>query len=405
MANPLYRAFVDAGAEAGYPRTDDYNGFQQEGFGPKFMNVAEGVRASTAQAYLRPVNERRNLKILKHRLVTRILLEGNRATGVECRHRGSLQQLRADSEVIICAGAIGSPHLLQVSGIGAAEKLAEAGIETRHHLPGVGENLQDHLEFNFQYRCRQPITLNSRLSPAGKLKIGLRWLLFRDGLGSTNHFEACAFIRSRAGVKWPDIQYHFLPGAIAYDGSSAFKGHGFQVHVGHNRPSSRGFVRAVNDDISQAPRIQFNYLQTEADRQGFRDALRLTREIMLQPAMAEYRGDVIAPADDITTDAQIDAFIANSVDSAYHPCGTCKMGTDETAVVSPELKVGGLDNLRVVDASVFPSITNGNINAPVMMLAERAADLIKGDGMLKPLAASFYIDPLWANRQRSRNQA
>jgi choline dehydrogenase len=404
MANPLYQAFIEAGVEAGYPRTEDYNGFQQEGFGPKYMNVANGVRASTAQAYLRPIRKRRNLQILKHALATRILLEGDKATGVECQHRGRLQQLRANQEVIISAGAIGSPHLLQVSGIGAATMLAEAGMETHHDLPGVGENLQDHLEFNSQYRCRQPITLNSRLNRYSKLMIGARWLLFRDGLGSTNHFESCAFIRSRAGVKWPDIQYHFLPGAIAYDGSSAFKGHGFQVHVGHNRPSSRGFVRAVNRDIRQAPQIQFNYLQTEADRQGFRDALRLTREIMSQAAMEKYRGDVIAPDDSLESDAQIDEFITRSVDSAYHPCGTCRMGTDDAAVVTPELKVRGLANLRVVDASVFPTITNGNINAPVMMLAERASDLIRGVTMLKPQPASFYIDPQWASSQRSGDQ-
>ncbi len=404
MTNPLYRAFIQAGVEAGYAKTEDYNGFQQEGFGPKYMNIADGIRASTGYSYLRPIRRRHNLHIVKHALAQRLILENKRATGVECQLNGSTRIFNARREVIVAAGAIGSPHLLQVSGIGAASALAEAGIETVHELAGVGENLQDHLEFNFQYRCRQPITLNSELNLFSKGRIGLRWLLCRDGLGSTNHFESCAFIRSRAGVQWPDIQYHFLPGAIAYDGSSAFKGHGFQVHVGHNKPTSRGFVRAADGDIKNAPKIQFNYLQTEADKQGFRDALRLTREIMSQPAMDAYRDEVIAPTDDIESDEQIDDFIAKSVDSAYHPCGSCKMGTDGAAVVDPELKVRGIANLRVVDASIFPSITNGNINAPTMMLAERAADLIKGGEMLEPINAPFYTDPQWETRQRGADQ-
>ncbi|MFT5936233.1 MAG: choline dehydrogenase [Pseudohongiellaceae bacterium] len=400
MKNPLYRAFVKAGVEAGYAETADYNGFQQEGFGPKYMNVADGIRASTGYSYLRPVRHRANLQIVKNALAQCLILENKRAKGVECQIHGQTRSYFARREVIVAAGAIGSPQLLQVSGIGAAVTLAKAGIEAVHELPGVGENLQDHLEFNFQYRCKQPITLNGELDLISKGRIGLRWLLHRDGLGSTNHFESCGFIRSRAGVKWPDIQYHFLPGAIAYDGSSAFKGHGFQVHVGHNRPTSRGFVHAISGDIQNAPKIQFNYLQTENDKQGFRDALRLTREIMNQPAMDAYREEVISPRDDIETDKQIDEFVANAVDSAYHPCGTCKMGNDDTAVVDADLKVRGIANLRVVDASVFPYITNGNINAPTMMLAERAADLIKGRRMLEPFDAPYYTDPQWQTRQR-----
>jgi len=400
MKNPLYRAFVQAGVDAGYSETADYNGYQQEGFGPKYMNIADGIRASTGYSYLKPARRRGNLHIVKHALVQRVLLEEKKATGVECEIKGRTHCYHARREVIIAAGAIGSPHLLQTSGIGAPAALAEAGIEPLHELPGVGENLQDHLEFNFQYRCKQPITLNSKLGLISKGKIGLRWLLFRDGLGSTNHFEACAFIRSRAGVKWPDIQYHFLPGAIAYDGSSAFKGHGFQVHVGHNKPTSRGFVHTVDANIRNAPKIQFNYLQTEADRQGFRDALRLTREIMSQPAMDAYRDEVIAPSNDVESDEEIDSFIADAVDSAYHPCGTCKMGSDALAVVDADLRVRGIANLRVVDASVFPSITNGNINAPTMMLAERAADLIKSRGTLPPIDLPWYTDPDWETQQR-----
>lgn len=401
LKNPLYKAFIQAGVEAGYAETEDYNGFQQEGFGPKYMNVSDGIRASTGYAYLRPIKHRRNLRIVKYALAKRLLIEDKKVTGVECRVNGSNKVFSARKEVIVAAGAIGSPHLLQVSGIGASNTLAEAGIETVHELPGVGENLQDHLEFNFQYRCKEPITLNGNLDLVSKGMIGLRWLLFRDGLGSTNHFEACAFIRSQANVQWPDIQYHFLPGAIAYDGSSAFKGHGFQVHVGHNKPTSRGFVRAADGDVKNPPKIQFNYLQTEEDKQGFRDAVRLTREIMSQPAMEAYRDEVISPRDDVQTDEQIDEFVRNAVDSAYHPCGTCKMGNDEFAVVDHELKVRGLKNLRVVDSSVFPTVTNGNLNAPTMMLAERAADLIKGGEMLGPQDAPFYTDPNWKTRQRA----
>ncbi|MFK7863272.1 MAG: choline dehydrogenase [Pseudohongiellaceae bacterium] len=401
MKNPLYRAFIDAGVDAGYHKTKDYNGYQQEGFGQKYMNIQKGIRASTGYSYLRPVRHRQNLKIVKHALARRLILNEKKASGVECEVKGRVQHFHARKEVIVAAGAIGSPHLLQVSGIGNAETLKQAGIPLVHALSGVGENLQDHLEFNFQYRCKQPITLNSQLDVISKGKIGVRWLLRKDGLGSTNHFESCAFIRSQAGVQWPDIQYHFLPGAIAYDGRSAFKGHGFQVHVGHNKPTSRGFIRAASGDVREAPKIQFNYLETEFDRQGFRDALRLTREIMSQPSMDPYRGEVIAPTDEVSSDEEIDEFVRGAVDSAYHPCGTCKMGTDESAVVDPALRVHGIKNLRVVDASVFPLITNGNINAPTMMVAERAADIIRDAKLLEPIDAPFYTDPNWQTQQRS----
>jgi choline dehydrogenase len=279
--------------------------------------------------------------------------------------------------------------------------LQAAGIDLVHELPGVGENLQDHLEFNFQYRCKQPISLNSQLGFFNRALIGARWLLFKTGLGSTNHFESCAFIRSRAGIKWPDIQYHFLPGAVTYDGGVAFKGHGFQVHVGHNKATSRGHVRATSADINQHPEILFNYLATEYDRQGFRDCVHLTREIMRQPAMDAYRGDVIQPSVEVQTDEQIDAFIRGSVDSAYHPAGTCKIGADTMAVVDPDLRVRGLKHLRIIDSSVFPTVPNGNLNAPTMMLAERGADLIKGT--IEPsISAAVYIDEQWQTRQRER---
>jgi len=401
MRNPLYRAFIDAGVEAGYGETQDYNGYRQEGFGQKFMNVDRGIRASTGYSYLKAAKKRSNLTILKHALVTRIVFEGKTATGIECKIGAKIQIYNAKKEVILSAGAIGSPQLLQVSGIGPRKTLEAAGIDLRHELPGVGENLQDHLEFNFQYRCKQPISLNSELGLFKKGLIGVRWLLFKTGLGRTNHFEACAFIRSRAGVKSPDIQYHFLPGAITYDGSVAVKGHGFQVHVGHNKPTSRGYVRARSGDLSEHPEILFNYLETETDRQGFRDCVHLTREIMQQAAMDEFRGEVIQPTDKVQTDEQIDAFVRASVDSAYHPCGTCKIGVDEMAVVDSELRVQGIERLRVIDASVFPTIPNGNLNAPTMMLAERGADMVKGAALLSSLEVPVYIDENWQTRQRA----
>ena len=401
MRNPLYRAFIDAGVEAGYGETQDYNGYRQEGFGQKFMNVDRGIRASTGYSYLKAAKKRSNLTILKHALVTRIVFEGKTATGIECKIGAKIQIYNAKKEVILSAGAIGSPQLLQVSGIGPRKTLEAAGIDLRHELPGVGENLQDHLEFNFQYRCKQPISLNSELGLFKKGLIGVRWLLFKTGLGRTNHFEACAFIRSRTGVKSPDIQYHFLPGAITYDGSVAVKGHGFQVHVGHNKPTSRGYVRARSGDLSEHPEILFNYLETETDRQGFRDCVHLTREIMQQAAMDEFRGEVIQPTDKVQTDEQIDAFVRASVDSAYHPCGTCKIGVDEMAVVDSELRVQGIERLRVIDASVFPTIPNGNLNAPTMMLAERGADMVKGAALLSSLEVPVYIDENWQTRQRA----
>lgn len=384
MKNPLYRAFIEAGVEAGYPATPDCNGARQEGFGPMHMTVKDGVRWSAANAYLKPVLSRKNLTVMTGVLVTRVLLEGRRATGVIYQRRGREQVLLANREVIISAGAISSPQLLQVSGIGDAQALQRVGIEPRHALAGVGKNLQDHLEFYFQFRCLQPITLNAELTLWRKFLIGARWVLTRKGLGATNHFESCAFIRSSSQAPWADIQYHFLPAAMRYDGRSAFDGHGFQVHVGHNKPISRGQVRVNSPDITQKPDIVFNYLQEPADVEGFRACVRLTREIMAQSAMAPFKGSEIAPGEHIQTDEEIDAFVRSATESAYHPCGTCRMGDDDGAVVDASLRVRGLEGLRVVDASVFPTITNGNLNAPTIMLAERAADLIKGVELLPP---------------------
>jgi len=401
MFNPLYRAFIEAGTQAGYMKTPDYNGRQQEGFGPMHMTVKDGVRWSTANAYLKPALDRPNLKVITGALSQRILLDGKRATGVEFVRDGSKQSLNAGREVILSAGPIASPHLLQLSGIGPGAVLQQAGIEVAHDLPGVGENLQDHLEFYFQFRCHKPITLNAELNPWRKFLIGSRWLLTRKGLGATNHFESCAFIRSKAGIEWPDIQYHFLPGAMRYDGNAAFDGHGFQVHVGHNKPRSRGTVRARTPSVQDKPEIIFNYLQHEEDIEAYRACVRLTREIIGQPAMDAYRGPEIQPGEAVQSDADIDAFVRSAVESAYHPSCTCRMGEDDMAVVDSETRVHGIEALRLVDSSIFPTIPNGNLNSPTIMLAERAADIIKGKGMLPPSEAGVGLGQDWETLQRS----
>jgi choline dehydrogenase len=403
MQNPLYQAFVDAGIDAGYFATDDYNGEQQEGFGPMHMTVKNGRRASSSNAYLRPAMQRSNLTVVTHALVHKVLLEDKTAVGVRFAHKNQIKEIRVNKEVILSAGSIGSPQLLQLSGIGSKEVLNKADIECLHELNGVGENLQDHLEFYFQFKCTQPITLNGELDWWSKLKIGVRWILKKDGLGSTNHFESCGFIRSKAGVEWPDLQYHFLPAAMRYDGKEAFAGHGFQVHIGHNKPKSRGSVKVVSNQPDAAPHITFNYLQHPDDIQGFRDCVRLTREIINQPALDNYRGEEIQPGTHIQSNEEVDVFVRESVESAYHPSCSCKMGTDELSVVDPETKVHGIQGLRVVDSSIFPTIPNGNLNAPTIMVAERAADLIKGH-VLAPETVKVTGDIHWQVQQRA-NQA
>ena len=403
MRNPLYRAFIEAGVQAGYPATEDYNGYAQEGFGAMQMTVKDGVRWSCANAYLRPAMGRPNLKVVTKALTERVLIEGRHAVGVTYLAGGVTPMfVHARREVILSAGSIGSPHLLQLSGIGPGAVLRGAGIDIVHDLPGVGENLQDHLEVYFQYNCKQPVTLNARLGLMSKLLIGARWLFFKSGLGATNHFESCGFIRSRAGIEYPDIQYHFLPAAMRYDGAAAVEGHGFQVHVGPNKPKSRGWVRAVSPDVIDKPRILFNYMEAEADREGFRAAIRLTREIFAQAAMEPYAGPVIQPADHITSDADIDAWVRQNGESAYHPSCTCRIGGpgDPLAVLDPQCRLRGIDNLRVIDSSVFPTITNGNLNAPTIMLAEKAADMVLGVEPLAPSNAEHWTDPEWRTRQR-----
>ncbi|MGY3572613.1 choline dehydrogenase [Vibrio paucivorans] len=402
--NPLYQAFIDAGSDAGYPKTDDYNGYQQEGFGAMHMTVDGGVRASTSNAYLRRALKRSNLTLHKGVVAHKVLLENQVATGVEYQKSGTITQANAAKEVIVCAGSIGSPQLLQLSGIGPKAVLEQAGVEVQHDLPGVGQNLQDHLEVYFQYHCKQPITLNSKLDWFSKGKIGAQWILTRTGLGATNHFESCAFIRSREGLKWPNIQYHFLPAAMRYDGQAAFDGHGFQVHVGPNKPQSRGSVSITSSDPTAKPEIQFNYISTEQDRQDWRDCIRLTREILNQPAMDSYRGEEIQPGFDITTDDAIDAWVKENVESAYHPSCSCKMGADNDpmAVLNEHCQVRGIQQLRVVDSSIFPTIPNGNLNAPTIMVAERAADMILGKPMLTQEQAPVWIAPDWQTKQREK---
>lgn len=402
MRNPLYRAFIEAGRQAGYPTTTDYNGYQQEGFGPMHMTVRGGVRCSTATAYLRPALSRPNLRVVTGALVEAIVCQGRRAEGVRFERDGTRHTVHARREVILSAGSVGSPAILQRSGIGPGAVLAAAGVPVVHDLPGVGANLQDHLEVYFQYRCTQPITLNARLNPLSKLVIGARWLLRHDGLGATNHFESCGFIRSRAGLRWPDIQYHFLPGAMRYDGNAAFPGHGFQVHVGPNKPRSRGRLWIDSPNPRAKPRLLFNYLCDPADREAFRASIHLTREIFAQPAFDPFRGEEIQPGAGLTSDADIDAWIRANAESAYHPSCTCAIGADgdPMAVLDPQCRVRGIERLRVVDSSVFPTITNGNLNAPTIMVAEKAADLILGRPPLPPSNAPVWIDPQWRERQR-----
>ena len=403
--NPLYEAFIEAGKEAGYPETKDYNGEQQEGFGPMHMTVGGGVRSSTSNAYIKPAKNRSNLKILTNVLVQKVILENKIATGVEYSINGNKKALKANKEVILCAGSIGSPQLLQLSGIGPKKVLDDAGVDVLHELPGVGENLQDHLEVYFQYHCKKPITLNSKLNLFSKGLIGIEWILAKTGLGATNHFESCGFIRSRAGLKWPNIQYHFLPAAMRYDGNAAMDGHGYQVHAGVNKVTSRGNVRINSSDPKAKPTIIFNYMETEQDRQDWRDCIRLTREILSQPALDDFNAGEASPGIDVSSDEEIDAWVRANVESAYHPSCSCKMGSldDPMTVVNNEGQVNGIENLRVIDSSVFPTIPNGNLNGPTIMLAEKMADSVLGKKPLISSDVNVWIDSSWKELQRLSN--
>ncbi|MBS0580858.1 MAG: choline dehydrogenase [Proteobacteria bacterium] len=402
LVNPLHPVWLKAGQQAGYPLSADMNGHQQEGVALMDMTVGEGRRCSAANAYLRPAMRRANLAVRTHTLATRILFSGRRAAGVRYERGGSLHDAHARREVIVCAGSINSPQLLKLSGIGAAAELAEHGIACVADLPGVGENLQDHLEFYFQVASLQPVTLYSQMSALRRALIGARWLLRKDGLGASNHFETGGFIRSRAGVPYPNIQFHFLPLAVSYDGSSLANEHGFQAHVGPMRSQSRGWVRLRSAEARDKPRIFFNYMSQPQDWEEMRACVRLTREIFAQQAFDPYRGREIQPGAEVQSDEQIDAFVRRKVESAYHPSCTCRMGSpqDRRAVVDPEARVIGIDALRVVDSSIMPSITTGNLNAPTIMLAEKAADHIRGVPLLERSSAPYYTAPEWQSRQR-----
>ena len=404
--NPLYNAFIEAGKQAGYPYTADMNGYQQEGFGPMDMTTYKGRRWSTAMAYLRPALKRGNVMLQPNTLAHRLLLEvmgagkeSPRAVGVEVEQNGKLVQFRAKREVILSGGAIHSPQLLQLSGIGNPELLEPLGIPVVKALKGVGENLQDHLETYVQYACKQPITLYSATKPLKMAAIGAEWLLFSTGLGATNHFESGGFIRSAAGVKHPDLQYHFLPMAVRYDGNAPVEGHGFQAHVGPMRSTSRGYVRIKSNSALDAPTILFNYMSTEQDKKEFRAAIRLTREVFAQKAFDAFRGEEISPGKNVQSDAEIDAHIRSAVETAYHPSCTCAMGTGDMAVVDSQGRVHGVQALRVVDASIMPLIVSGNLNVPTIMMAEKIADAIKGQA-LAPSAAPAWVHPEWQTRQR-----
>ncbi|KAB2777317.1 MULTISPECIES: choline dehydrogenase [Brucella] len=394
--NPLFHAFVEAGHEAGFEVTEDYNGEKQEGFGPMEQTIHNGRRWSAANAYLKPALKRPNVKLVKG-LARKIVLEGKRAVGVEIEAGRSFSTIRARREVIIAASSINSPKLLMLSGIGPAAQLKEHGIEVVADRPGVGQNLQDHLEVYIQQECTQPITLYSKLNLFSKAKIGAEWLFFKTGDGATNHFESAAFLRSKAGVEYPDIQYHFLPVAIRYDGKAAAQSHGFQAHVGPMRSKSRGSVTLRSANPREKPVIKFNYMSHEDDWADFRHCVRLTREIFGQAAFDAYRGAEIQPGANVQSDDEIDNFIREHVESAFHPCGTCKMGSvdDPMAVVDPECRVIGVEGLRVADSSIFPRITNGNLNGPSIMVGEKASDHILGRTPLARSNQEPWINPRW----------
>jgi choline dehydrogenase len=401
LANPLYKAFIEAGRQAGYGVTEDYNGERQEGFGAMEMTIHGGRRWSTANAYLRPAMRRGNVALVNG-LALRVAIEGQRAIGVEIERGGRVETIRARREVIIAASSINSPKLLMLSGIGPGRDLQQLGLPVLADRPGVGANLQDHLEIYLQVECKQPITLYKHLNLVSKGLIGAQWLFLKSGLGATNHFESCGFIRSKAGVRYPDIQYHFLPVAIRYDGRSAAAGHGFQVHVGPMRSKSRGRVWLASPDPKDPPRILFNYMSHPDDWADFRTSIRLTREIFQQEAMRPYLGREIQPGAALQSDSELDGFLKEHVESAYHPCGTCRMGSadDPAAVVDPECRVIGVDALRVADSSIFPQVTNGNLNGPSIMTGEKAADHILGRSPLPASNLQPWVHPHWQDRQR-----
>jgi choline dehydrogenase len=399
--NPLYRAFAEAAAQAGYETTEDYNGRKQEGFGAKDATIWRGRRWSAANAYLRPALKRPNCR-LRRGLARRVVIRDGRATGVEIERQGRIEIITATREVILAASSINTPKLLMLSGIGPGAGLAAQGIAVVADRPGVGANLQDHLEVYMQYASLQPITLFRYWNLFGKALVGAQWLFTRGGLGASNQFETAGFIRSDKGIDYPDIQFHFLPIAVRYDGRAVHEGHGFQAHVGPMRSKSRGSVTLRSPDPLAPPVIRFNYMSHPDDWTEFRTCIRLTREIFAQEAFRPFVKSEIQPGARVQTDGEIDAFLREHAESAYHPCGTARMGRrdDPMAVVDPEARVIGVEGLRVADSSIFPRVTNGNLNAPSIMVGEKVADHILGKGMLPPSNAEPWISPRWATHQR-----
>ena len=389
--NPLFRAFLEAARQAGFPATDDVNGYRQEGFGPFDRNIFRGRRWSAARAYLHPVLRRPNLDLVCRAFTTRILFEGSRAVGVEyVRGKGTAACARAGT-VVACGGAINTPQLLQLSGVGPADLLAEHGVATVADLPGVGENLQDHLEVYVQHACKQPVSMYPALRWQRQPWIGLQWLIGRTGPAATNHFEAGGFVRSNDEVAYPNVQFHFLPLAIRYDGSVPLAGHGYQAHVGPTLSDARGSVRIRSSDPRIHPSLRFNYLSTEQDRREWIEAVRCAREILRQPAWSGFDAGELSPGPTLETDDDILAWVARDAETALHPSCTCRMGTDPLAVIDPAtMRVHGVSGLAVVDASAMPHITNGNIYAPTMMIAEKGADLLLGNTPLQPEPLPFH---------------
>ncbi|GLY77544.1 choline dehydrogenase [Actinoallomurus iriomotensis] len=386
-ANPLFEAFFAAAEQAGYPRTDDVNGYRQEGFAPFDRNVHRGRRLSAARAYLHPVKNRPNLTVRTRAHVTKILFAGERAVGVRYGHGREAY----GGEIILCGGSINTPQLLQLSGVGDAAELRALGVDVVADLPGVGENLQDHLEVYVQYACKRPVSVQPALAKWRRPLVGAQWLFLRSGPGATNHFEGGGFVRSNDEVAYPNLMFHFLPIAIRYDGSVPAGGHGYQVHVGPMYADTRGSVKIRSTDPAEHPALRFNYLSTENDRREWVEAINVARDILNQPALDEFNGGEISPGPRVGSDEEILDWVARDAETALHPSCTAKMGTDPMSVVDPgSMRVHGLDGLRVVDASVMPYITNGNIYAPVMMVAEKAADLILGETPLAPDDAEFY---------------
>ncbi|KPU59905.1 FAD dependent oxidoreductase family protein [Pseudomonas fluorescens] len=399
---PLCAAFLAAGAQAGYGLSDDLNGYRQEAFGPVDRTTRAGRRWSTSRGYLREALARGNVQVRTDALALRILFDGKRAVGIEYEHNGTVHQAFARREVLLTAGAINSPQLLLLSGIGPATELRDLGIEVRHDLPGVGRRLNDHPDTVVQYLCKQPVSLYPWTTAPGKWWIGARWFASHDGLAASNHFEAGAFIRSRAGVEFPDLQLTFMPLAVKPGSVDLVPGHAFQIHIDLMRPTSLGSVRLNSADPRQPPRILFNYLKTEQDRADMRAGARLVREIIAQPAMVAYRGEELVPGPQAQSDEALDAWARQVTETGYHASGTCKMGLagDVEAVVDPQLRVHGLDGLRVVDASIMPAIVSGNTNAPTVMIAEKASDLIRGLPPLPAVDAPVWIHPQWQTQQR-----